>query len=343
MRIHLTGPLLAATLSLSALAPRPAAAATPDTAQLRRSLGAALGEDFEITRTELSSGLRERGGTFWLVHARPRRSGYYALRYRYDYRDHHRPENPLYTHVEHSSAVRVGEQGCWRRREGKDVCVGDTVILPFVVNDYTGHTFQVTRRALSDEVWPEPPLRVDTAGSGALGNPLAAHLRYLGSGSGDRLRRNGGGWRVYSATFEAVAPGRFNFSVSSSPAHDDEAEATPAGSIPVIIVPRGQPVTVLLANETVEGRDEKNGFGSHTGNQYLTTPLLLQPGDPITLEYATRGLPGGPDYRLPPPSNPQPAGSVIEPPVPVITRYPFRLELDQRFNAWIADHLPARP
>lgn len=348
MRVLSKGPCLAAVLWLCAAALVPlhgvprwaSSAADPDTARLRQALADALGDDFEIVRTELSTGLRERGGTFWLVHARPRRSGYYALDYRYEYKDHHRPENPLYTHVEHASVIRVGERGCWRRREGKDVCLGDTIILPFVVNDYTGHTFRVVRSALPpDESFPAPPLLADTTGLDAVANPLAAHLRLLGTHSGERLRRNGGGWIIYSATLEAVAPGRFNLSLSSHSLQDLSLKAA-ISSIPVIIVPRGQPVTVLLEKEYVVGRDETHGFSSHSGNEYLTTPLLLQPGDRITLEYGTRALPG-PDY--PRPAALQSSTVPAADPVPVIAGFPFQLDVERRFNAWIADHLPVAP
>src|SRR5687767_5477610 len=77
--------------------------AQPDTAQLRQGLAAALGSDFEIVRSELHSGLYERGGIFWLAHVRPRRSGDYSLRYVHAYIDRVRPGDPLYTHVEHTT------------------------------------------------------------------------------------------------------------------------------------------------------------------------------------------------------------------------------------------------
>lgn len=342
MRNHLARPLLAAALALVAPASLSAAAA-PDTAQLRQALADAFGGDIEIARTELSEGTPERGGTFWLVYAAPRRSGNYQLSYRYDYRDLVRPEDPLYTHVEHTSYIRVGEQGCWRRREGRDVCLGDTIILPFVVSDYTGHTFRVTRRPLpADDAPPlsEPFFRIDTAGSGAIPNPLAAHLRYLGSDSHEMLRRNGGGSVVFSATFQAVAPGSFNLAVSSRLPDGAPHELSPYGSVPVIIVPRGHPVTVLLANETVVGRDEKHGFSSHSGNQYLTTALLLQPGDHVTLRYGSRPLPG-PRYGRPPGASTISGDAAAAPdPVPVIAGFPFHLDAEERFNAWIVDHLP---
>lgn len=338
---HLTRPLLAAILCLLGSLPL-SATAEPDTAQLRRALAQAFGDDVEIARTEVRSGLRERSGTFWLVYARPRRSGDYQLTYRYDYRDAVRPDDPLYTHVEHTSTLRVGERGCWRRREGRDACLGDTVILPFVL-DYTGHTFRVTRRPLSPgqpASSPEPLFGVDTTGSGAVANPLAAQLKYVGSRSGENLRRNGGGWIVYSATFEAVRPGRFNLAVGARYADGAAPAMSAYGSVPVVIVPRGQPVTVLLAREQVVGRDEVQGFSSHTGNEYLTTAQVLQPGDRITLDFGRQALPGPGHARLTRASAEARVTPPLRAPIPVIARFPFHLDPGERFNAWIVDHLP---
>jgi hypothetical protein len=83
---------------------------------------------------------------------------------------------------------------------------------------------------------------------------------------------------------------------------------------------------VLLANESVTSADSVHRFSSHTGSQYLTTHLLLQPGDRVSLEYGratTRGR--DPDAR---------------PLSPSIARYPFDPNLRERFNAWVADYLP---
>lgn len=107
------------------------------------------------------------------------------------------------------------------------------------------------------------------------------------------------------------------------------------GSVPVLVVERGQPVTVLLSNEQVTGVDSLRRFSSHGGNQYLTTLLLLQPGDSIDLPF--HGYSTRPRYNR----------TVAGPPVteldhadPAIHRSPFRLDLGERFNAWLAPHLP---
>ena len=325
---------LAAALSVGAAdaspaqTARPAARPTPDTAALRQALARALGGDFRIVRHELSEGLPERGGTFWLVHARPTRSGNFQLQYRYGYVDRARPNDPLYTYVQHESYVRVGERGCWRRREGVDVCLGDTIILPFVLNDYRGHTFTLAFRSphAAGPPGPEPLPRDLVPAADSIPNPAAAHLRYLGTHTYVMLHRARGGTVVHNTTFEARAPGRFNLGVTARYPGITPGAGSPSNSVPVIVVPRGQPVTVLLANESVTSADSVHRFSSHTGNQYLTTHLLLQPGDRVSLEYGratTRGR--DPDAR---------------PLAPSIARFPFDPNLRERFNAWVADYLP---
>jgi hypothetical protein len=340
MRVLMNAPVLVLALSVCAHVPaplhaapwrQPAIDAAPDTARLHQALATAFGEDFEIVRTELNEGRPERGGSFWLVHARPRRSGDYELRYRYAYRDRVRPHDPLYTHVEHTSYIRVGERGCWRRREGKDVCLGDTIILPFVVDDHTGHTFTLGRRGSSvDGGAGERETPVELApGVDSVANPLSAHLRFLGTSSYEMLRRNGGGTTVFTAEFQAVAPGSFNLSLWDT--------RSSAGSIPIVIVPRGQPVTVLLENETVVGTDELQSFSSHGGNQYLTTVMLLQPGDRITLPFRSRTFTAHEEFAG------HSRSGRTQDAAPVITRFPFHLDAGARFNAWILPHLPGQP
>jgi hypothetical protein len=326
MRLLSSTPLIAALCATVSVPLHASSHTEPDTARLRQALADAFGESFEIANTELRSGLSERSGTFWLVHARPRRSGDYELRYRYEYRDHHKPHDPLYTHVEHTSYIRVGEQGCWRRREGKDVCLGDTIILPFVVNDYTGHIFTVGRRGSSAQAGAGETEAASMAPAvDSVPNPLAAHLRYLGSRSSEMLHRNGGSTIVWTAEFQAAAPGRFNL----SPWDTD----SPAGSIPIVIVPRGQPVTVLLANETVVGTDQVQGFSSHGGNQYLTTVMLLQPGDRILVDFQRLTISAHEEHQ------PGSRARRLKDAAPAITAFSFHLP-DERFNAWIAGHLP---
>ncbi len=308
----------------------PPTGATPDTAQLHQALAAALGEDFRIVHTELSSGLHERGGTFWLVHATPRRSGMFELRYRYDYRDLTRPADPLYTHVEHTSYIRVGEQGCLRRSQAKDACLGDTIILPFVVDD-TGHTFALTFRESSGD-WSGYADAQVAPGAESVANPLSSHLGFLGAGRHHTPSRaaNGRGRTTFSSEFVARAPGRFNLSLSSRP--------SAAGSVPIVIVPRGQPVTVLLGREQITAFHATQRFASHWGNQYMTSVLLLQPGDRISLEYTP---PATGDALAMLTGEASGGAGLRDADPPTITRFPFHVDPAAQFNAFVAGHLPA--
>jgi hypothetical protein len=174
-----------------------------------------------------------------------------------------------------------------------DACLGDTVILPFVLNDYRGHTFSFAYRSPAGPPPGSAPLPEGLVpATDSVANPAAAHLRYLGTHAYVMQHRALGGTVVHSATFEARAPGRFNLGVTVREPGVPPGPASPSGSVPVIVVPRGQPVTVLLANESVTSVDSLHRFSSHTGSQYLTTHLLLQPGDRVSFEYSratTRG------------------------------------------------------
>ncbi|HEU4557839.1 MAG TPA: hypothetical protein VFS20_08310 [Longimicrobium sp.] len=307
-----------------------------DTARLRQALAEVFRDDFRIVRHELSSGTPERGGTFWLVHARPLRRGNFHLTYRYRYTDQHNPRNPHYTHVQHESWIRVGERGCLRRREGKDLCLGDTIILPFVLDQHRGHTFSLAFQGVGPEYPPHPPVAErPRPAADSIPNPAAPQLRYLGSRREEYAIRSGGANYEFHAAFVARTPGRFNLTVALRTTDDSVAHSLwiGGGSVPVLVVERGQPVTVLLRDEQVTGVDSVRRFTSNGGNQYLTTLLLLQPGDSIDLPfhgYSTR------PYRpvgLPPVTELREAA-------PAIHRSPFRLNMEERFNAWLAPHLP---
>lgn len=297
--------------------------AQPDTARLRQGLAAALGSDFEIVRTGLHSGLRERGGIFWLAHVRPLRSGDYHLRYVHEYRDRVRPDDPLYTHVEHTTGFSVGEAGCLRRAEGRTACLGDLIVVPVVAGDgrgpLGGHVFEASRRGDAGERRPfaEPAPADDNAA--ATPNPAAPHLRYLGTRLAEMPHRALGETVEVSAVFEAGAPGALELSVGSI-------------AVPVVVVERGTPVTVLLEREQVREYHQQAGFASHTGSQYSTDVLLLQPGDRMDVEFLARTVRGRgftaeekEAFRRTPPE---------------IAVRSFRVDTQRRFNAFIAEHLP---
>jgi hypothetical protein len=297
--------------------------ALPDTTRLRQGLAAALGGDFQIVRTELHSGLRERGGIFWLAHVRPLRSGDYSLRYVHEYIDRARPKDPLYTHVEHTTAFAVGEAGCLRRAERRTACLGDVIVIPVMAGDgrgpLGGHVFEASRRgdAGAWQRFAEPPPEDERAATTP--NPAAPNLRYLGARLTEMPHRSLGETVEVNAVFEAGAPGALELSVGGV-------------AVPVVVVERGTPVTVLLEHERIREYHQEAGFASHTGSQYATDVLLLQPGDRIAVKLLTETVRGR-DFTAE-----EREGFRRTP--PEIAVRPFRVDRERRFNALIAEHLP---
>ncbi len=323
------GTILCTALALGAPAgaqPSPAplhATAPPDTAHLRQGLAAALGGDFRIVRTELHSGLRERGDIFWLAHVRPIRSGDYHLRYVHEYIDRVRPADPMYTHVEHTTHFSVGEAGCARRAEGRVACLGDVIVIPVLAGDtrgpWGGHVFQANRRGDAGD-WQrfEPPAPDDDRAA-TTPNPAAPHLRYLGARLDESPHRALGETVEVSALFVAGEPGALELAVNGI-------------TVPVVVVQRGTPVTVLLDREQIRQYHATANFASHLGAQYGTDVLILQPGDRMDVAFFSRTVRGG-DF------SPAEKEAFRRTP-PEITVRPFRVDLERRYNAFIAEHLP---
>lgn len=323
-----------------------------DAARLRRALVAAFGGEVEIVRDEVTRRSDWHGaGGFWLVHVRPKRAGHFSLKYTYKYDDPVNKTDPLYTHVEHTIAFNVGPRGCWRRPEHMTSyfvpCLGDTVILPVVLDaykaTYTDHTFVFTARpsdaketAAGPEEWAKTLMRMeeDKLSKDPVENPLAEHLKYVGSRVGIQPHRASGFTANFYATFEAVKPGRFNLEVST---RYPEVPPAPAfadrkGGVPVIVVERGTPVTWLAAQESVHGYSGR--FGSHSGNSYLTSPVILQPGERLTLRY------GGFSRRGRDPESKLDVAELEARVRPAITRLPFHVDPADSFNEWIVNHPP---
>jgi hypothetical protein len=212
------------------------------------------------------------------------------------------------------------------------------LILPIVAGDmaggYAGHTFEVVRRGDAGAA-PEPVAAATAApGADMIANPATAHVRYLGSRVEVMPHRSLGFTGVVQAEFEAHAPGAFNLSVHPSRA-DTASPPAAARSVPIVVVARGEPVTVLLANERVRSYHDSGSFASHRGNQYLTTVLLLQPGDRISLQYHTTSIRG---RDLTPAEE-----EALHAMSPELSTHPFVVPAGARFNDWIAAHLPAEP
>jgi hypothetical protein len=322
-----------------------------DASQLRRAFVEAFGEDFEFVREE-SEGLStwNGGGRFWLAHAKPKRSGHFKLKYKYRYVDRANPKNPLYEFVEHEIPVWVGPRGCRRRvqdRNYTDVCLGDTIIIPVVFDNFNGHTFSLAERVLQPRSEPlSESLKMEVAAreeedkklhAEPVANPAGEFLKYVGSRAFYSPHRAPGFSMSFYATFEAVKPGSFNLSVGAHVKGELPLGLSGGvGGVPVIIVERGAPVTMLASGEYVNSYG--GGFSSGTGNGYLTTPLIMQPGDRITLQfhgYSVRG--SRPEKKAE--ADPKVAVQRV---APVIRVSPFYVNPEEGFNQLIVDHLPVK-
>jgi hypothetical protein len=336
--------------SEAAAAQQPARRSARETESLRRSFLEVFGKDFEFVKDKLlRRSTFNSGGVFWLVHAKPKRSGHYTVKYRYRYVDSVRPQDPLYEFVEHEIPIWVGEKGCRRRvqdRNYTDVCLGDTVVIPFVFDNYSEHTFSLAVReyepetdahkkvsAMEMERRPETDKLLYTE---PVANPAREFLKYVGSSSQVRPHRSPGYTMSFYATFEALKPGSFNLSLGVRVDSSLPLGLSSGGSVPVIVVERGAPVTMLASGEYV--RSWRDRFSSGTGNSYLTTPLVMQPGDRITLQYhgfSVRDLRGEGTGRVKP-------DDALKGAAPVINLLPFYVDPEQGFNQLIVEHLPVR-
>jgi hypothetical protein len=304
-----------------------------DIPHLRTRLTAAISSDFEVVKDELKTRSNESGGgTYWLAHLKPKRSGYFVLTYRYNYNDSH------YSHVERDFLLRIGPAGCRRGPPYSGsyarFCVGDTVIVPIVINTFTEHEFTLTSKPYTssdDDIFEkERPLESDVKQGDEITNPASDMLRYVGRSSHRMLHRNGGYTLVGSATFVAAQPGRFNLVFGRAVAGDNVA------GIPIIVVARGTPVTLLASRQDVRGYsrgdDGSEWVSSSSGDAFMSNVFILQPGDRVSFEYFSAR--GSAEFER--------AGGADEDKIslPVISKLPFRLDLGYDFTEWLADYLP---
>jgi hypothetical protein len=323
---------------------KPTAAQKAEAERMRGALAETVGERFEVARHRLARRSKWHGGAvYWLAHLRAQRPGEYYVRYKYRYKDQANPRDPLYTFVEHQTLVRVGPRGCERRPRYNFVCVGDTFILPVLLGEHSGHTFSLESQVFSpgDPATAKTLRGIDEAGlhRDPVPNPAAPFLKYLGSHAHYSPHRASGYTVSYTATFEAVGPGAFNLSLRSSipGVGAPTASSAAVGSVPVIVLDPKATVTVLSRGDNVHGYSER--FSSTGGGtSYLTTPVILQPGELLTLHY------GGYSHRgwTPGGENKAAVEAGIKDRLPVITLLPFHVDPAQDFNEWIVEFLPSR-
>jgi hypothetical protein len=137
------------------------------------------------------------------------------------------------------------------------------------------------------------------------------------------------------AVFEAAKPGRLNLAVSSSV----QATGMSPPAVPIIIVDRDQPITSIAGRETIRGftagADGREWVSSTSVNSYMTSLLVLQPGDRISLSYHGARRFGGFERN----GSARPgAADAAEAIKPVIRVHPFSFDNKHDFGQWILEY-----
>ena len=321
-----------------------------DPGLLRAKLITAVASDFEILKDELKErSSASGGGTYWLVHVKAKHSGDFVFTYRYNYSDSH------YSHVEREFGLRVGPRACRRgppfTGSYSRFCVGDTIILPIAINNFTEHEFSLKSREYTKD--ENAAFEKEAPGLGGEGlnespvpNPASDHLRYAGTSSHKMLHRNGGYTLEAYATFVAERPGRFNLALSSAirsmPA-DLSSPGIALGSVPIIVVARETPVTLLASRHEVrgysKGYDAREWVSSTSGDAFMTELIILQPGDRIALKYHSSIRSRETEWKERA-GNVRNLPSTDDAPPPRIIKLPFSLQTQYDFTEWLVNYLP---
>lgn len=303
-----------------------------DLARLQASFGSAAGPDFDILKYRIAGHQDSwRGGTYVLVHVRPKQIGIYELKYSY------RVEDKLYYEGTSEFLIRVGGRTCNRNLridvpERTMFCLGDTIILPLRVEKTWSWSFDLRSTHLKALETPDTsyPITLHLTKTPPVTNPLERNLTYHGYRTGGSMSRSAtGGGTIWSvAVFEAKAPGRFNMGLSKK----GDGLTT---SIPVIIVKTGTPITAIVPFEKITDYTKGRDYSSANRKSYQSRFLILQPGDTWSETYSTTIIPDSADgIEIPRvPKDPYPE--------PVITALPFSLKKGEDFYDWMADYVPS--
>lgn len=316
---------------------------TANVAQLRRVFAAAVSQDFEIVRDEMRHRPRDTAGDYWLVYVKPKRSGYYSLKY--SYRFIRKWSENSSEEGENEFFIGVGGKECYRRNQLESgissYCLGDTIIIPILTANLTKHAFSLKFNPQKPENLAETQKYLKSREKYSpvepVFNQLKSNVKLLGTKRFEMSHRRCCAVTIeYYAVFEAIKPGRFNLVFSTF-----EGDEIPASSIkmnaeggtPIIIVAPGKPITALLPYEKTIHYADKRRFSAHAGNNFITNLLILQPGDVFALQYSRKTL----DYMI----GAKISGDLKIPEIkPAIYKLPFLLDKDWSFNEWLIDVLP---
>lgn len=305
--------------------------------ELRASFVEAYGRDFEL----VADAVREKDGTpFWLAFVRPKRSGEFVFRHRF--------ETPGYGYRYHDNEMRVFVSEKGSRRELRNdlrpqtFCVGDTVIIPILVAErVVNHSFRRDSRFPQYYTSPfqnhldERAISSPAQVRGPDGSPV---LRYLGRESRDSVHRGGDRTSLsFTAFFEAIGVGRLDLELTprlppvlAGPGDQPQRDQRPVRSI--VVVPADAPITAIVHEESVWQTNEASDSprsSSSGGTSYPVSVLMLRPGDRFSLTYGGLTAPSRREVHD--------AAPEVEPAIRVGT---FRVDGKSGFTAWLPEPPP---
>lgn len=311
---------------------------TADITQLQQILENELGKDFEFFKGDLKQHpVESEKNQYWLAHVKPQRTGFFTIKYAYQFAD------KFYASGETEMKIAVGGKDCSRYpqvvREIGYFCLGDTIVIPVRISNFSKHTFELQTKydtaenvESSRKVYNYMLNRLDTE---KVVNPIESNIQYLGKFRDENLFRNGGGIFTHYAVFEAKSIGRFRLNISYI--YENEAETKSNVAIkatnPIIIINRGDSITSLVPIEKATFFIKDRSYSSANTNSFESNLLILHPGEIFSIQFSTfraqawweekNGISESKAKKM----NPK----------PIIQKEPFLLKKNEGYNEWLKD------
>ncbi len=232
---------------------------------------AALGDSFEYvgdeagrTRLEIDArfGVGNRLGRFWFAKVRPKKPGEFAVAcsINYDFRADPKKRIWLSERTVFTIPIIVGERGAprvvcfhsdWCGSSFPHANVGDTLLIPIDVDRFLHeHSFAAVDKTDSSVTWKFGAARQNRhedylnhrSAKPVVTNEVPEMLDLLASWGSSVTTRSGIRIDSVLAYLEFKRPGEFK--LAGRPA--DSHEKAKGGGVPIRVLPKAQPVTVLL-------------------------------------------------------------------------------------------------
>lgn len=303
-----------------------------DVKKLERDFVAEFSRDFKFVKSETKENLVENQKlNYWLAHVKPQRTGFFTIKYAYQFAD------KFYASGETEMKIAVGGKECSRYpqvvRETGYFCLGDTIIIPVRLTNFSKHTFYLkSKEETAENVEKNRMIYNNSNGLNTekVINPIEGNIKYLGKHRIDNLYRNGGGIFTHIAVFEAVRKGRFNLSLSGI--YEKNKTLDEYASIPIIIINRGESITSLIPEERITFIKDRS-YSSAYKNSFESNLRILQPGEIFSVAYAAFHAKAWWQEKNGINESEVRALNVI----PVIKSEPFSIKKEDGFNSWVAD------